>query len=144
MSFKKTYISELAGKFIKTKQDINAYVFDNADMTSGSLVGVEKGSEFVLSGYVYTYNDEYRWFELKSDYNVYFAAEDVEYILAEGKDGSYTALGSFLGFLELPFNLPISNSLADKLNDLLKKLSIAAGVLGAILIIKNITQDDGE
>ena len=126
-----TYISSLAGRLVTTARAVNLYYFAD-DMQSGHTAAVPAGEEYMLDGRAWVEGGTLVWLGIEGDEHLYFAAADADELLTDG-GGS---LGSFLGFLELPFAPPGGAAAAARLNRLLMWMLLGGA---AWLIVKNTT-----
>lgn len=125
-------IPALAGRYVTTARPVNLYYFAD-DMQSGHTAAVPAGEEYLLDGRAWTEGGQLVWLGIRGDEHLYFAAADAEALLTD-EGGS---LGSFLGFLDLPFTPPGGADTAASLNRLLMWLLLGGA---AIYVINRITE----
>ena len=126
-----TYIPSLTGRLVTTARAVNLYYFAD-DMQSGHTAAVPAGEEYMLDGRAWTEGGTLVWLGIQGDEHLYFAAADAEELLTDG-GGS---LGSFLGFLDLPFTPPGGAAASARLNRLLMWMLLGGA---ALYVINRIT-----
>ena len=124
------YLPSLDGRLVTTARAVNLYYFAD-DMHSGHTAAVPAGEEYMLDGRAWVEGGTLVWLGIRGDEHLYFAAADAEELLLSDGGGS---LGSFLGFLELPFDPPGGAAASARLNRLLMWLLLGGA---AIYVIKN-------